>query len=304
MEKEKQVLNISETLLKVFQYAFVESAPYSFFIPTRADYVAVNLQDKVYHCLSCGHEFKVKYKQNGVVYFSKGRFEKQRAVYERKGLAFPDKKFLREERSFTYHEEGYCAACAPKELAEKTLGQDIYNLCYALHQLDRRLLQKGEAEMRAAVERWVLQIKDSSQLAGYDLSSYEVLKDLICAVILEDLSDLEACLADYKEQASKIIAAATDKLEGSPDEWQCHAARSTVVYESMSDELYHEYTVVFPEEGTLEQEFYIEKKLEKARVQMFLAQKRVETIEELILEIGFMDEWVDLFIDHAMKLEK
>lgn len=304
MKKNNECLNISETLINVFNYAFVESVPYSFFIPTRDKYVAVNLPKKIYHCFACQAEIEVEYQQNGVVYFSKDRFEKQRELYAKRNFQFPDKKALRAEEAFIYHEEGYCSSCAQKDLMDKVLGQEIYHLCFDLHQRDENVVQEARMAMRATLEKWISQIDDSAQLAKYDLSSYAALKDLLCAVILDDLSLVKECLVNYSEAVQKCIAAISDKLGAAPDKWQCYAARPTTIYESMSDELYHEYTVVFPVKETVVQDFYVNKSMEKLRVKMFVEQKRIETVEELIMEAGFMDEWVDLFIDHVTELKK
>ena len=83
-------------------------------------------------------------------------------------------------------------------------------------------------------------------------------------------------------------------LESLPDTWQAYAARSTGVYESMNDKMYHEYTVIFPKPGMIPEDYYIYRSIEKSRVQMFLEQPRIESLEELLMEVGFHGEWIDL----------
>jgi hypothetical protein len=72
----------------------------------------------------------------------------------------------------------------------------------------------------------------------------------------------------------------------------------------MSDELYHEYTVVFPEENTIPQDFFINRVIEKIRIELFLKQSRVSSVEQLMLEAGFENAWIDLLIDHIATFEK
>ncbi|MDF2566416.1 MAG: hypothetical protein K0Q53_2820, partial [Massilibacillus sp.] len=61
---------------------------------------------------------------------------------------------------------------------------------------------------------------------------------------------------------------------------------------------------VFPVKETVNQDFYVNKTIESKRVRMFLEQKRIHTTEELMSETGFLDIWVDWFIDHVTALEK
>lgn len=297
-------IKIADNLQNVFSYAFIETVPYSFFIPTRDKYVAVNLPHKRYHCQNCGKEIEVKYNQNGVVYFSRERFAKQREYYEKHGLEFPDKKAIKAEQPFTYHEEGYCSECANSQLQNVAITQDIYNLCQKIHQLDQEILPTTSLLMGECVKKWISTLKSADQLSNFDLSSHNAIRDLICAVILDDLSEIEQCLQDYQTATRTLIAKATVLLQELPDKWEGYAARPITIYESMSDELYHEYTVVFPIKETQYQEFYVNKAMEKQRVQMFLEQTRYQNVETIISEAGFKEEWLDLFIDHVMAFDK
>jgi len=91
-------------------------------------------------------------------------------------------------------------------------------------------------------------------------------------------------------------------LEALPEEWKAYAARSTAVFESMNDKMYHEYTVVFPAPGQLPEDYYIYRTIEKKRVLMFLEQPRIETLEELLMEVGFHGEWIDLVTNRLESL--
>lgn len=304
MQGQTKRVEISENLQKVFTYAFIESAPYSFFIPTKEKYVAVHLAHKIYHCLKCGEPLEVHYNQAGAVHFSKERFETQKMLYAKRGLAFPDEKEIEDAQVFTCHEEGYCRDCAQEALVNTDTEQALYNLCLKLHQRDEAVLDEARIAMGESVRIWVETITSSEQLTRYDLSSYMALKDLVCAVILQDVGGLERCLMTYRKDVDATIAEANELLESVPDKWISYAARPTTIYESMSDELYHEYTVAFPVKETKPQIFYVKKSMEKSRVRMFLEQVRLQTLEELILDVGFQDVWVDRFISHATNLKK
>lgn len=302
MNRQMEQVNITENLANAYSYAFIETAPYSFIIPTKAQYVAVNLRRKICHCLSCGASVQVDYKQEGVVYFSRARFEKQRKLYEKRGLVFPDRDALEAQAPFIYREEGYCSACAERALTGKDVGQTIYNLCRALHLRDRKALDEARAAMGERIKTWLGGIASSAQLSGYDLSSYSSLENLLCMVVLDDLRGVEECLAAYREDARNQIGRIEELLRQADDRWEAYAARPTTIYESMSDELYHEYTVAFPVKETVDQEFYALRKIEKSRVRLFLEQARLQTVEELLAEAGFLPVWVDWLIDRVTAL--
>lgn len=297
-------VSITDDLFNVFNYAFVETAPYSFFIPTREKYVAVNLPKKVYNCLACGNTLEVQYNQNGVVYFSKERFEEQRLMYEKRGLEFPDKKAIKAEEPFVYQAEGYCECCGQRILAIDDRKQMISNLCLEIHRRDEKILEDARKIMGNCVKDWLATIQESSQLSQYDLSSYTSLQNLLCAVILENQSELKNCAEIYRTVMIDQITKVQNLLDSVGEKWEAYAIRPTSIYESMSDELYHEYTVVFPVKETVNQYFYVNKSIEKKRVKMFLDQRRIQTVEELICEAGFLDIWVDWLIDHVTALKK
>ncbi len=77
-----------------------------------------------------------------------------------------------------------------------------------------------------------------------------------------------------------------------------------VDYESMTDEEYHEYTVAFPADDTEGQDFYIYKTVERERVEMFISQRRIRSLEEMLMDTGFHEEWVDMIVDKGTSLKK
>ena len=215
MEKQMESANITDNLLNVFNYSFVETAPYSFFVPKKDKYTAVNLVDKIYHCLHCQETVTVKYHHTGVTYFSKERFDKQKTIYEDLQLQFPTAAEIEAEQEFTYHVRGFCPKCAEKELAAATEPeQAIYNYCFALHKKDEKLLVTARNCMGQAVKKWLSGITDSAQLIQYDLSTYEALRDLICSAILADTAALSELLSEYRRELEETLMAAEAMFGG------------------------------------------------------------------------------------------
>ena len=50
--------------------------------------------------------------------------------------------------------------------------------------------------------------------------------------------------------------------------------------------------------------YYIYRPIEKERVQMFLEQPRIETLDELMMEVGFHGEWIDLVTKRVAELQQ
>ncbi len=301
----QEQIKITDHLLDVFNYSFVETMPYGFFWTKDVRYMPVNLVDKRYHCPKCQQKFTVKYHHTGVTYFSKTRIASQRRIYESLGLDFPLDEAIAEEQPFHYEAVGYCRECAAQVVMQaKSAGQQIYNLCERLHEADELLAAKARKRMDEAVEKWLSQITKSEQLLQYDLSSHETLRDLVCAIILADQEPFAAILAEYSQKAAALIAEIRALNGDSPQEWTAFTARSTALYESMADDLYHEYTVAFPEAGQQAQTFYVEHVIERSRVEMFLQQPRIRTVDELFLDAGFHEEWIDAVVEKDLSLQE
>jgi hypothetical protein len=295
---------ITDNLLNVYNYAFVETAPYGFFVPKSDKYVAVNVKRKIYHCLECQKKITVNYKERGVVYFTGERFKKQRALYEKRGLKFLSDEEIAAEKELVYHDEGYCKECAKIVLSKKSKAQTAYNLCRELHLLDEKLVAEARDLMGKSVKRWLGALDDSEKLVGFNLSTEDDIRDLICQVILDDTAAVAACLDAYKKESRRLINEINGKVSRLDMEWDVFAARPTGIYESMSDELYHEYTVLFPADGTISQDFFVKKTVKRERAEMFLSQRRIDTIEELFSEAGYLESWGDWFYDRVMELKK
>lgn len=297
---------ITDNLLKVYNYAFIDDMPYGFFKPNDAMYVGVKLVDKMYHCPECGGEFTVKFRNDndGITYFSKSRVASQREVYDELDLDFPAQWELM-EKPFTYHTIGVCSKCAKKHiLNSQEAGQHIYNLCHQLHMQDELLAAKAKKLMTASVKKWLDGIEDSSYLLQFDLSTHESLRDLVCAVILQDTQAIEDALQEYRDTIQPLIYEAKKLLEKQTPAWKAQVAHSSSLPMSMSDEEYHEYTVAFPVDDTVGQDFYITQSVEKERVSMFLEQRRCASLEELLMDTGFHEEWIDMVVDKGTSLKK
>ncbi len=297
---------ITDNLMKVYNYAFIDDMPYGFFKPNDAMYVGVRLVDKMYHCPECKGTFTVKFRNDndGITYFSKSRIAAQKKNYEELSLDFPaDWELL--EKPFTYHTIGICQHCAEKNIRNsEEAGQRIYNLCHELHMQDELLAAKGKKLMTAAVQKWLDGITDSAYLLQFDLSTHESLRDLICAVIMQDTKDLADALQEYRDTTQPIIYEAKQLLEKATPAFSAKVAHSSSLPMSLSDEEYHEYTVAFPAEDTKGQDFYIEQSVDKERVSMFLTQRRCASLEEVLMDTGFHEEWIDMVVDKGMSLKK
>lgn len=296
--------SLTDNLFNIYNYAFVETAPYGFFVPKRDKYVAVNLKKKIYHCLDCDCELTVRYKERGAVYFSKERLEKQRQMYDKRGLTFLSKKQLKALEELVYHEEGYCEKCAVKLTTQADDGQYVYNKCRELHIVDEQLIVKARELMSIQFKTWLAGITEAAQLEQYDLSTDEAIRSVICAAILTDTGELAKALEEYKEVSSRLINEINSLIGRLDMSWEVYAARPTCIYESMSDDIYHEYTIIFPADDTEKREFFVKKMIDKNRVAMFVEQLRVGSVDELLLEAGYLDIWGDWFYNHVMQLKK
>lgn len=294
---------ITDNLLNVYNYCFVETVPYAFFKPNPERDIPVKLVDKEYHCEACGKVTNVRYNPRPLTYFSKGKLAQQRRVYDALGKEFPFMGQLTAGTPFTNEAVGLCRACAAEQvLTGETPEQQVVNLSEQLHRADELVVAKARAAMEKSLTDWLDKVEKPEVFLQYDLADFAALRDFICAVMLEDTAAEAAILREYREQIAAIEAKLQQLLEGLPEEWKAYAARSTAVFESMNDKMYHEYTVVFPAPGQLPEDYYIYRTIEKKRVLMFLEQPRIETLEELLMEVGFHGEWIDLVTNRLESL--
>lgn len=285
---------ITDNLLNVYNYSFVETVPYAFFKPNPERDIPVNLVDKEYHCEKCGKVTKVKYQKRQIVYYSKGKLALERKLYDKLGKDFPFMGEIEAGIPFTNEAIGLCKDCAAElVLNDDAPEQKIVNLAQELHAADELVVVKAQAAMEKALKKW-LEHTSADEFLQFNLGDFNAVRDLICAVMLDDTAEVATILAEYDEiNKAKTIAIKTI-LEAVPDIWKAYTARPMAVFESMHDKMYHEYSVMFIEPSKDLEDYYIYRPIEKKRVQMFIEQPRIETIEELLTEVGFHGEWIDL----------
>ena len=70
MAENNVMTKITDNLLKVYDYAFLEGATYGFYKPNDAMYVGVRMTEKQYNCPGCGKSFRVKIRNDndGILY--------------------------------------------------------------------------------------------------------------------------------------------------------------------------------------------------------------------------------------------
>lgn len=285
---------ITDNLLNVYNYSFVETVPYAFFKPNPERDIPVNLVDKEYHCEKCGKVTKVKYQKRQIVYYSKGKLALERKLYDKLGKDFPFMGEIEAGIPFTNEAIGLCKDCAAElVLNDDAPEQKIVNLAQELHAADELVVVKAQAAMEKALKKW-LEHTSADEFLQFNLGDFNAVRDLICAVMLDDTAEVAAILAEYDEINKAKTTAIKTILEAVPDIWKAYTARPMAVFESMHDKMYHEYSVMFIEPSKDLEDYYIYRPIEKKRVQMFIEQPRIETIEELLTEVGFHGEWIDL----------
>lgn len=286
---------IKEQLESVYEYCFVETVPYAFFKPNPARDIAVNLRAKEYRCPVCGKVTRVPYRYHGDTYFSKGKLAAERRTYDKLGLEFPTMGRIAAGEPFVNEAVGYCAACAKERLgASEDPAQRVVNLAQQLHRADALVVTAARLAMEEALRRW-LAAADAETLRQFDVSMPEKTRDLICAIMLDDTAGAEQALADYRAVVRHVQEACARLLSLLPEVFTASVARSTHAPESMSDKVYHEYTVAFAAADAPREEFYFPRRVEKQRLSMFLEQPRVASLADLFSEVGFHGEWLDFF---------
>lgn len=286
---------IKEQLDSVYEYCFVETVPYAFFKPNPARDIAVNLRAKEYFCPACGKVTRVPYRYHGDTYFSKGKLAAERRTYDKLGLEFPTMGCIAAGEPFVNEAVGYCAACAKERLgASEDPAQRVVNLAQQLHRADALVVTAARLAMEEALRRW-LAAADAETLRQFDVSTLEKTRDLICAIMLDDTAGAEQALADYRAVVRHVQETCAQLLSLLPEVFTASVARSTHAPESMSDKVYHEYTVAFAAADAPREEFYFPRRVEKQRLSMFLEQPRVASLADLFSEVGFHGEWLDFF---------
>lgn len=293
---------LTDNLLNVYTYSFVETVPYEFFKPNPERDIAVNLVDKEYHCEKCGKVTHVNYQKRPLVYYSKGKLALERKAYDKLGKHFPYMGELEDGVPFTNEAIGLCTECAAGEVLQaKAPEQQVVNLAAELHAADELVVAKAQSAMEKALKSWLAKT-DADEFLKYNLGDFAAVRDLICAVMLDDLAGVTAVLDEYLAERNKKTLSIKSLLEKLPEVWRAYAERPLSVFESMHDKMYHEYSVMFIEPGQSLEDYYIYRPIEKKRVIMFIEQPRIDTVEELLTEVGFHGEWIDLVSERLKEL--
>lgn len=303
---ENNMTKITDNLLKVYSYAFIEANTYGFYKPNEAMYVGVRMTQKQYNCPACQQRFQVKVRNDndGIMYFSKAKLADQQKVYDELGLDFPADWELM-EKPFSYELIGYCQKCAESKLLQSDQwGQRINNLCRALYLQDMLVSDKAKQYTTDAVKRWLDGIQEAQELTQYDLTQPEIIQELIWIMVFSDTAECEKALQEYRAAIEPMLEELEQLLDKATPAWKAFVARSSSLPESMSDGEYHEYTLAFPADDTVGQDFFFKKSVEKARVEMFVNQHRIETVQELLVDAGFQEKWVDMVMDKANELTR
>lgn len=293
---------IKEQLDSIYDYCFVETVPYAFFKPNPMRDIAVNLRAKEYRCPVCGKVTRVPYRYHGDTYFSKGKLAAQRRTYDGLGLSFPTMGQIESGEPFVNEAVGLCEECAKEKLsAAEEPAQRVSNLAERLHRADALVIITAQAAMERTLQRW-LAAADAAAFRQFDVSTLEKTRDLICAIILDDTAGVQEALEEYRAVVRHTEEECSRLLPQLPAVFTAKVARSTHAPESMSDKVYHEYTVAFAAADAPREVFYLPRRVEKSRLEMFLEQTRVENLAELLSEVGFHGEWLDLFTSRIKEL--
>jgi hypothetical protein len=294
-------VSIMDNLQNVFDYVFVQTSMYHFIVPKADKYVAVSIYKKICRCMECEATFEVDFNYNGPVHIEKSRLDAQRALYDKLGLAFPR---IEDGEPLVYNQVGYCDTCFSERLKnQKDNKQAVYNLCRQINCLDKQLVLHAVEVMDQVVLKWLESIKSLEQLTEYNLTSYLSIREVLSAVIVGD-ETVAGYIGSYKMRFTELKQCLTGYLnEFNDNKFTAIVGKPLNVYESLADDIYNEYTILFPIESTLDLEFYSESQIQKDRIIMFLDQIRIDNGESLIQEAGFADKWIEWLVNHVASLD-
>ena len=304
MQDSSSLGRLTAHLLETYQFCFVETVPYAFFRPKEGRDIAVNLRGKDYHCRICGRTDSVEYQNAGRIYFSKGKLAEIRRTSDELGRKFPFMGEIEAGMPFRHQAVGICAACAREHiLSSHDPAQRAVNLCWRQYHADALLVIKARQAMERSISKWV-QVQGKSALSAYSLKNFEEKKNLACAIILDDTAELSSILAEYEAVTKHNREALETLLPALPEQFEAYVARPLRAFESMNDKLYHEYTVAFPGADTPDEEFFLQRRIDRDRMTTFLHQERVGNLSALLMEAGFRPEWTQYFCPPEAKQQE
>lgn len=235
-------------LQQSYNNAFIETPSYNFISPEAAKLPPVIVNRKQQRCICCGTISEIEYINNGLSYADQEQLDSQQTLHNKYSLEFPPAGTGQE---FVYQQEGYCAACFP--ITEQKLaspGQAVYKLC--------------------------------SQLVGADA---RVINDI--SLLLDENKDINDYLTSYRRISETLITEIKALLDETDAEtFEAYVGRSMNMFDTLSNKMFNEYTVLFPTHDTPKDYFFIKSSIKRQNVLTFLQIPRIYKVDQLITELS------------------
>lgn len=292
--------NITTDLQNLFSYAFIERVPYHFVVPKKSNYQELSIAERQNYCSKCGNTFITEFKNDTNVYITKDKLNKQANIYEKLGLEWqkPNKG-----DAYIYRQTGFCPSCFNQEYNNMPQEQEIYTMVKNIYDQDIALINDAKELIEEIIKKWISSLETVEDVKNLKFNNYLDIRKFILTICSNDFS-LAELLNNYKSSIEIKIALLQTQLKSvESDKLNLFVNIDNSIYESMSDELYNEYTVLMPQQNTTG-EFYYNLAISVERINLFLDQDRVENVFDLINEVGFYDTWIEWLLDHTSNLNK
>lgn len=290
MSQKQPEIALLNQLPQLFMFAFIETAVYHFVFPKKDQYIAAHISKKACRCLLCNEIVEVAFQNDGVVHIQKSRLAEQKKIYAALGLAFPA---IAQGEPLVYQQTGYCEKCFAANLPQaEQPAQLVYNLCRRIYELDRQFAATAARLMAAAVHSWLEKTPDE-RFSGYNMSGSSAVRELLSGLVVSDEA-VNRHLREYRLLFTELAGQVKAHLACiAANKFTAIVGKPLAIYESMAEDIYNEYTVVFPAANSPAGEFYAAAVLIKERVMMFLDQSRINAPEDLLRELGCVDQWIE-----------
>ena len=292
--------NITTDLQNLFSYAFIERVPYHFVVPKKNNYLELSITERQNYCVKCGSTFVTEFKNDTNVYITKDKLSKQESVYNNLGLEWhkPNKG-----EKYIYRQSGLCTSCFNQESDNMPKEQEIYEMAKNIYDQDVALINDAKELMEEIIKKWIFGIETIEDLKTLNLNNYLDIRNFILTLCSNDFA-LSELLNNYKSNIELKIGLLQTQLKSlHTDKLNLFVNIDNSIYESMSDEIYNEYTVLMPQPNSTG-EFYYKLVISVERIKLFLEQNRVENVFDLINEVGFYDTWIEWLLEHISDLNK
>ena len=292
--------SITTDLQNLFSYAFIERVPYHFIVPKKNNYLELAISERHNCCLSCNNNFITTFKNDTNVFITKDKLAKQESIYQTLGLTWnkPNKG-----ESYIYRQNGFCEKCFSKEYSKLPPEQKVYELAKDIYAADIALINDAKELMAEIIKKWLSGLETLDDVKSLELNTYLDIRNYLLNLCSNDFS-INELLTNYEYDITNKIAVLKEKLSLlGQDKLNLFVQVDNSVYESLSDELYNEYTVLMPTENSIGS-FYYNFTISVEKINLFLEQERVGNVFDLINEVGFSDIWVEWFLKHITTLNK